>query len=134
MVRVWLATTRLAVTANGRQAVRGTQSPSHSSQLQMWEPTTGIAGSVLPTGSTYPLAFSPTGKWWLVVASGHIDVDQETPGYLLDTHTWRVVAKLDGHLNRIHTAAFSADGRWLVTGSADRKAIVWDLTRGVPAP
>jgi WD40 repeat protein len=39
------------------------------------------------------------------------------------------VAVLEGHANRAVALAFSADGRFLVSGSADTSARVWDVAR-----
>jgi len=40
---------------------------------------------------------------------------------------------LRGHKNRISSVAISADSHWIVTGSYDRTARVWDLTAADPA-
>src|SRR5262249_24449474 len=39
---------------------------------------------------------------------------------------------LTGHTGQITSVAFSPDGTRLVTGSQDRKAIVWDIATGQP--
>jgi WD40 repeat protein len=37
-------------------------------------------------------------------------------------------ATLRGHTGRVNTAAFSPDGRWLLTASADGTARVWEVS------
>jgi len=39
----------------------------------------------------------------------------------------RLAATLNGHSDRVFAIAFSADGRRLVSGSADRSVAVWDM-------
>ncbi len=41
--------------------------------------------------------------------------------------------ELRGHQGEIEVVVFSRDGHWLVTGGADMKAILWDLTARNPA-
>ncbi len=40
----------------------------------------------------------------------------------------RVRRRLAGHLGTVESLAFSADGKWLVSGSNDTTALMWDLT------
>ena len=45
-------------------------------------------------------------------------------------HASRLTAQLDGHEDRVNSAAFSADGKQVVTGSHDRTARIWDVATG----
>ncbi|MFM2069253.1 MAG: hypothetical protein RLZZ584_4162, partial [Pseudomonadota bacterium] len=40
-----------------------------------------------------------------------------------------LLAELAGHRDLVWTAAFSSDGRRVVTASSDNTALVWDVTR-----
>ena len=40
---------------------------------------------------------------------------------------------LSGHEGQVRIAAFSPDGRWLVSGSSDRTARIWDLHAADPS-
>jgi RNA polymerase sigma factor (sigma-70 family) len=65
-------------------------------------------------------AFSPDGKMLALAATGHA-----LGLYEVATGTQRL--RLPGHDWDVTAAAFSADGKSLVTGSADSTVIVWDL-------
>ncbi len=77
-------------------------------------------------GSPSQVAFSPDGKW-LAVARGQIYPDTAGFVVLYDTGSWKEKHKLCGHVQRISALAFSANGRYLVSGSFDSSALVWDL-------
>lgn len=40
------------------------------------------------------------------------------------------VKKLSGHAGAVNALDLSADGKWLVSGSDDKTAIIWDITTG----
>jgi RNA polymerase sigma factor (sigma-70 family) len=79
------------------------------------------------------LAFSPDGS---LVAGTRWDVGDV---FVWDVATGREVHKLVGHPTPHETrigetsVAFSADGRWLATGHADRTARIWELATGKEA-
>src|SRR5262249_35187710 len=47
-----------------------------------------------------------------------------------DTRTGKPRFADPGHTREVHSVAFSPDGRWLASGSADNTARVWDLATG----
>src|SRR5262249_36231354 len=49
---------------------------------------------------------------------------------LWDAATGEVIRTFEGHTDRIHCVAFSADGRMLASGSADKTTNLWDPTTG----
>lgn len=67
-------------------------------------------------------AFSPSSE--LVALGG-----QDNEVYLLDPSNGSVVQKLSGHEGMVTYLAFSADGKWLFTGSADRAVKMWDMQK-----
>jgi RNA polymerase sigma factor (sigma-70 family) len=117
----------LAVSPDGKLAVTNAIQPDGTG-LVVWDVTIGkVARRLGPLdGSPSQVAFSPDGRW-LAVARGQIYPD--TAGYvvLFDTATWKEAHTLRGHVQRISAMAFSADSRYLVTGSFDSSALVWDL-------
>jgi WD40 repeat protein len=117
----------LAVSPDGKLAVSNAIS-SDGSGMPLWDLGTGKEVRRLGPidGSPSQVAFAPNGKW-LAVARGQFHPD--TGGYvvLFDTATWKEVKTLRGHVQRISALAFSADSRYLVSGSLDSSALVWDL-------
>ncbi|MEZ6151679.1 MAG: WD40 repeat domain-containing protein [Pirellulaceae bacterium] len=81
----------------------------------------GLAGKV---NSLRP---SPSGNW-LVVGGGIAGVGGEA--LLLDAKQGTVVQRFVGHDDTIYCAATSPDGRWLATGSYDRRIHLWDIASG----
>ena len=41
------------------------------------------------------------------------------------------VNKLEGHTGEVNSVSFSPDGKFIVSGSADKTVRVWDATNGV---
>src|SRR5262249_60555394 len=46
---------------------------------------------------------------------------------LYDFATGNLVDLLKGHTRTVFRLAFSPDGRWLISGSGDHTAIIWDI-------
>lgn len=77
------------------------------------------------------LAFSPDGKT-LSVGTGPRDFRLRRPGeiQLWEVETRMLRASLRGHGRAVTSLAYSADGRTLVSGSADTTVRFWDLPAG----
>jgi WD40 repeat protein/DNA-binding SARP family transcriptional activator len=80
------------------------------------------------------LAFSPDGKW-LVTLEGELGdtspMDTTESVHVWDVHTREPVdLALGGHTAPVSAAAFSPDGKWLVTGGNDGAVILHDAASG----
>lgn len=78
-------------------------------------------------GKITSLRLSADGKL-LIVGSGRVGVSGQVS--LVDSATLKVLQQLQGHKDIVYCATVSADGKWLASGSYDRKVIVWDVTTG----
>lgn len=78
--------------------------------------------------SSAVIAFSPDGRLLAVGSSAPLDADTDKPRIdLWEVSTGLVRKELVGHTAKVTTLAFSDDGRWLASGSADTTVLVWDL-------
>ena len=80
-------------------------------------------------GKITSLRLSADGKL-LVVGSGRVGVDGEVA--LVDLQTQKVIQRFKGHNDIVYCASLSPDGKWLASGSYDRKIILWDVATGQP--
>ena len=70
------------------------------------------------------LVWSPDGR---LLAT----TDDDGTIYLLEAATGEERGQLRGHQGPLHALAFSADGKRLLSASADRTALVWDVRQGL---
>jgi WD40 repeat protein len=68
------------------------------------------------------LAISPDGKTYVTGIDPVAD--------LLDISSRNKIRSFTGHTDSIDSAAFSSDGKWLVTGSRDNTARIWEVDSG----
>jgi len=120
----------LAFTPDGNFLV----SASDDKTIRVWDLATGktvrfIRGEAGQgdTGKIYAMALSPDGKWlaaagWL---SGPIEFTRAVRLY--DFASGNLVAVLKGHGDVVHALAFSPDSKYLISGSGDHVAIIWDV-------
>ncbi len=96
--------------------------------LAAWDRASGREHARL---ESLALAFSGDGRRLLTttIQGNHI---RKTTFTIYDTRTWQPVASLHGHASMVHAAAFSNDGRFVVTSSSDGTAIVWNLAASAP--
>jgi hypothetical protein len=78
-------------------------------------------------GKVYAMALSPDGRW--LAAGGYFGTG--TPHQdsirLYEFATGRLVGLLKGHTNVVTGLAFASGSKRLISGSADRTAIIWDF-------
>jgi WD40 repeat protein/tRNA A-37 threonylcarbamoyl transferase component Bud32 len=131
-----------------RYLARGERLLTVSSTVRVWDVNTGrpLVEFNLPTAlRVKTIALSPDETRLAVTFEGHYELnvirvgkqmirknflvtDQVVRVYDLDTGT--EVQILRGHTDRVVSAAFSADGKRIVTASNDRTARIWDAQTG----
>ncbi|XP_053352641.1 chromatin assembly factor 1 subunit B [Clarias gariepinus] len=55
---------------------------------------------------------------------------QEEEDALLNKESWNVVKTLRGHIEDVYDLSWTSDGNFLVSGSVDNTAIMWDIQKG----
>jgi WD40 repeat protein len=94
------------------------------SPTAVWDLTTGKIRHLPASAAFYRAAFSPDDKL-LATTGAHDKVV-----HLWEIETAREIMQLVGHSESVFSLAFSPDGRFIVTGSADETVRVWDATTG----
>lgn len=124
----------IVFTPDGRYLV----SASDDKLIRVWDLETGKTVRTLRgqigagyEGMIYAMALSPDGRWLAtggVIASTDKETDKEKATIrLYDFTSGKLVALLNGHTGTIISLAFSPDNRYLVSGSGDKTAIIWNL-------
>jgi WD40 repeat protein len=86
--------------------------------IQIWDVGSGrLTERINKSNSVLGLVFSPDGSK-LAAGDGNSVV-------VWDTAEWKVIRQFKGHDGQVHSLAFSADGKWLASGSADTTVLVW---------
>ena len=120
----------IVFTRDGRQLV----SAGNDKLVRVWDIATGrtvrtFRGETGPgsEGKIFAMALSPDNRWLAVAGYLRIQGESNTHIRLYDFASGESVALLEGHTNVVNALAFSADSAWLVSGSADKTAIIWNL-------
>ncbi|HEU5227251.1 MAG TPA: protein kinase [Ktedonobacteraceae bacterium] len=113
---------RLAVTSSGFLPPRGVKGKENT--LQLWDAGTGRCVLTLEQagGGVDAVSLSADKRLLAANIAGAIHV--------WETSTGRSLHILRAHTHNAHSLRLSADGRWLVSGSPDRTARLWDLKVG----
>lgn len=127
----------------------------HYGEVLLWDANTGALHTTL-NFHNYPawqIAFSPDSRW-LAIATGPVidgndqDCQKELCNgfgevFLVETSSWKLVARLRGDALPMRTLAFSPDSRWLAgssrmiegTGTASNEKayeiFLWDVASGM---
>jgi WD40 repeat protein len=119
---------KVRFTPDGRRLV----SVSSDKTVRIWDVRTGETLDVLrppiapgPAGMLFAAAVSPDGRWLAV--GGFESTGSDHGIYLISLASPRIEAVLRGHTNVILDLAFSPDGRFLASASADDTARLWDV-------
>lgn len=113
------------------------------SSVRLWRARDGALVSILTGGSNhvYSVAFSPDGRWlasggrekgalgtfWKQVTRNRLRRTLAPTVRLWRVHDGALQQQLAGHRDDVWSVAFSPDGRWLASSSADRAVVVWEL-------
>jgi serine/threonine protein kinase/WD40 repeat protein len=120
-----------ALSADGRRAL----SSSLDKEVSVWDVATGKELHTLPRHPTVVtgLALTSDGRWG-ATGSG-ITINPVTKGTenrrndpvirLFNLDTGEKVLTLEGHTGAVHSLAFSADGRYLLSGGCDGNMFLW---------
>ncbi len=120
----------LAFSGDGKLLATGSGVYGGDGQVRLWDVASGqlLRQVTLPaTSIVAALNFSPDNK--MLVAGGGIQ-GHEGVVKLLDVATLTEVRACKGHVDLVRAAAFSSDGKLIISGSWDRTTKVWDAATG----
>ena len=111
----------LAVSSQGRLALKAHEKPSNRTKVLLYDSTTGEM-QILNVGSPAEVceaAFSSDEQLALGFSNGTIEVRDPAKGSF---------KKLNIHSNKVGALSFSPDGRFLVSGSSGNTLRLWELS------
>jgi WD40 repeat protein/serine/threonine protein kinase len=115
--------TGLALSGDGKYALSGRRDKS----AILWDAASGKELKTLNAGG-HKVALSDDGKYALLTAS------YDNTATLWDAASGKILQTLKGHNNWILGLAISGDGKYVLTGSDDKTAVLWQLNSAPPPP
>jgi WD40 repeat protein len=120
-------------TKDGRYLV----SAANDKVVRVWDLKTGKTVRTLrgqigagSEGKIYAMALSPDEQWLAVGGMFHkSDPFEGSVIRFYNFPTGKLVTLFKGHSNVVLSLAFSPESRYLVSGSADNNAIIWDINK-----
>lgn len=106
----------ITASSDGRWVVASSGRPE---VLTLWNRSNGDQKRAMPGPACTALAISPDHRL-LVAGQGNGGIQLFNPTDLA------LIAEQRIHSGEIHSLTFSSDGRWLLTGSSDRTAVIYD--------
>ncbi len=120
----------VAVSPNGKTALTA----EFDHLIRIWDVESGEQIGLFEQHTAFPtvLAFSPDGRYVLSGDASGTDYEstEDDVLWLWDVTTGEIVQRFVGHADWVQAAAFSPDGKTLVTGGKDTWIIVWDVESG----
>lgn len=115
----------VAFSPDGKEVVSGDM----GGNVYVWEAQTGERLQALSIGNAPSSAtFSPDGRYLLT--SLFTQLSNASGAEIWDARTGQAVRFFKGHTGRVTSVGFSADGKYVLTGSEDRTARIWDADTG----
>jgi WD40 repeat protein len=122
----------LAVSPDGKTFATG----GNDQAISIWDARTGMIAKTLKfEGPIKGVAFSPDGKRLAAVSddSSNDGSAKPVPGHgaaVFELATGKLLFKLEGHESGVKAVAFSAEGKTIATGGADKTGRLWDAATG----
>ena len=112
---------------------------SHDKTIRIWDSKTGkekrkILGEIKEgqDGKIYAIALSPNEEFLVVggfiLGSGN-DGSRAGAIRIYNYHSGKLIKVLKSHTNTVNDLSFSPDGKFLISGSADKSVKIWDIEK-----
>jgi WD40 repeat protein len=125
-------TRSLAISPDGRTFLA--DDDEHT--VELWSLETGerLRRFVGHTIAIWSAAFSPDGRVALSTGGGLLEFGRDKTVdctiRLWDVRSGREIRRLEGHTSAVYEAVFSADGRFILSGSGDHTLRLWETATG----